>query len=285
MRQRGRASLNRGIRLTGATPGVRFGGVFIGILTFGKEHAMRSILRIAFAVALLSLAVSPAWSRSSAPPAGASGPSAAVPKEAKLPQGFVYVADLIPGALLDIRYYGSNNFVGARVDGYFAPRAILSRKAAEALKNVAGELAAQGFALKIFDAYRPQTAVNHFVRWAGDPRDITAKSAFYPEVDKSRLFEEGYIASRSGHSRGSTVDLTIVDVASGKELDMGSPFDFFGPVSHHGAKGISPIQTANRKVLRDVMEKHGFKIYPEEWWHYTLANEPYPDTYFDFPVR
>ncbi len=199
-------------------------------------------------------------------------------------EGFVYVTDVVPDAILEVRYYSTYNFVGARVDGYKAPTVILSAQAADALKKVNVALQAQGYTLKIFDAYRPQTAVAHFVRWAKDIKDTKRKEAFYPQVDKSKLFELGYIAEKSGHSRGSTVDLTIVDMKTGKEVDMGSPFDFFGPISHHGTNLITPEQTKNREILKSAMTGNGFKPYDEEWWHYTLKNEPYPDTYFDFPV-
>jgi len=204
-------------------------------------------------------------------------------KEA-LPQGFVYISDVIPDVLLDVRYYSAYNFVGARVDGYLAPVAILTQEAAWALEKVGDELRAQGYLLKIFDTYRPQKAVAHFVRWAQDLNDTIYRHAFYPDVDKSKLFELGYISQRSGHSRGSTVDLTLVEILSGKDLDMGSPFDFFGPISGHGTHLITVEQTANRELLRSVMVKHGFRINREEWWHYTLVGEPYPDTYFDFDV-
>ena len=202
-----------------------------------------------------------------------------------LPQGFVYITDAMPEVLLDIRYYSTYNFVGARVDGYLAPVAILTKEATQALKKAGDELRAQGYLLKIFDAYRPQKAVQHFVRWARDLSDTTYRQVFYPHVDKSKLFVLGYIAQRSGHSRGSTVDLTLVEISTGKELDMGAPFDYFGPKSGHGTPLITKEQTANRELLRSVMVKHGFRINREEWWHYTFIGEPFPDTYFDFDVR
>ena len=201
-----------------------------------------------------------------------------------LPEGFVYVTDVIETALLDVRYYGNNNFIGTRIDGYEAPTAVLTEEAAAALKVAADILEEQGFYIKVFDAFRPQRAVDHFVRWAQDLDDQKMKELFYPDVDKSKLFELGYIAEKSGHSRGSTVDLTLVEIATGKELDMGSGFDFFGPISHHGTGLITKEQEANRNILRDAMVAAGFAIYPEEWWHYTLKDEPYPDQYFDFPV-
>jgi len=201
-----------------------------------------------------------------------------------LPDGFVYVTDVMPDVLLDIRYFSTYNFVGARVEGYLAPTAILSAEAARALKEVRDELKAKGYLLKIFDAYRPQKGVNHFVRWAKEVNDTIYKRTFYPNIDKSKLFALNYIASRSGHSRGSTVDLTLVDILTGKELDMGSPFDFFGPISGHGTNLISKDQTANREILKGAMLRHGFRHSQEEWWHYLLINEPYPNTYFDFDI-
>jgi D-alanyl-D-alanine dipeptidase len=210
---------------------------------------------------------------------------AAYEKKRALPEGFVYVDEVIPAARFDIRYFGEYNFVGTRIDGYNAPFAILSKEAAEALKRVSDELAEKGYGILIFDAYRPQKAVNHFVTWSRDASDTRMKAEFYPEVDKSRLFELGYIASKSGHSRGSTVDLTLVRLDTGEEIDMGGPFDFFGPVSHHGTDLVTEEQTANRNILKEAMEKHGFAAYDQEWWHYTLKPEPYPDTYFDFDVE
>ncbi len=205
--------------------------------------------------------------------------------------GFVVVTDVIPDAILEIRYYSTYNFVGARIDGYEAPIALMTRQAADSLKVVSDELKAQGYRLKIWDAYRPQRAVNHFIRWAENLQDTAMKSVFYPMVDKSLLFEQSYIMARSGHSRGSTVDMTLVDAATGKELDMGSPFDWFGEESHpdyvftdtESAVQNTDIQR-NRHILWDSMLRHGFTMIDSEWWHFTLANEPYPDTYFDFPI-
>lgn len=202
-----------------------------------------------------------------------------------LPEGFVYVTDVIETAQLDMRYYGDYNFVGRRIPGYEAPVAILTEEAAAALKVAADILAEQGYYIKIFDAYRPQRAVDSFVSWAKDLEDQKMKDLFYPDVDKSKLFELGYIAEKSGHSRGSTVDLTLVEIATGREVDMGSGFDFFGPISHHGTDLITPEQEANRNILRDAMVAAGFNIYPEEWWHYKLKDEPYPDGYFNFEVK
>lgn len=201
------------------------------------------------------------------------------------PEGFVYTHEAIPTAEHEIRYAGSHNFMGEPVTGYEKPVALLSTAAAAALKKAQMELLNTGYCIKIFDAYRPQRAVNHFIRWAKEPKATEMKQEFYPEVDKSQLFQRGYIASKSGHSRGSTVDLTLVDADTGEELDMGSPYDFFGPISHHGAKTITETQTHNREILKQAMNRAGFRAYSEEWWHYTLRNEPYPDTYFDFPVK
>ncbi len=197
---------------------------------------------------------------------------------------FVMISETVPDAILEIRYYSTYNFVGERIDGYQAPVALLTREAAEALKEVSDELAEQGYRLKIYDAYRPQSAVEHFKRWAADLEDVSMKEYFYPDLDKSVLFSQGYISSKSGHSRGSTVDVTLFDMDTGKELDMGGTFDWFGPRSHPNFTGLTEEQAANRKLLRDTMLAHGFKGINTEWWHFTLKNEPYPDTYFDFPV-
>lgn len=212
----------------------------------------------------------------------------AAPAVTAPPEGFVDVRQLIPTLQLDLRYYGHHNFVGERIDGYQAPRALLSRPAAEALNNVQQELAPFGLGLKIFDAYRPQQAVNHFARWAEDGNDTRMKAEFYPEVDKRVLFQDGYIAHKSGHSRGSTVDLTIAPLDAHDptaELDMGTGFDRFSPQSWPNNPDMTPSQRAHRLLLRTVMEKYGFQPYDKEWWHFTLRNEPFPDTYFDFPVQ
>jgi len=205
----------------------------------------------------------------------------------------VDVTEVIPDLLLEIRYYSTYNFVGERIDGYEGPVALLTRAAADSLKAVSDELRSRGYVLKIYDAYRPQQAVDHFVRWAKDLQDTTMKAYFYPELEKSRLIPE-YIATKSGHSRGSTVDLTLVEMRTGKEADMGGPFDYFGMLSHatlqpgQPAGGRQPIteeQYRNRMVLREVMMRHGFVPYDGEWWHFRLKNEPYPKTYFSIPVR
>lgn len=205
----------------------------------------------------------------------------------ELPQGFVYLDEMIPSLQLDIRYFSKNNFVGEPITGYLQPKAILTHEAALALGNVQKDLADFGLGLKVFDAYRPQRAVDHFIRWAKDLQNERMKKEYYPEVDKRNLFKEGYIAARSGHSRGSTVDLTIISLTATtkEELDMGGHFDFFGPVSWPNSSLPTVDQRAHRLLLRLLMEKHGFVPYPQEWWHFTLKNEPWPETYFDFPVQ
>lgn len=204
--------------------------------------------------------------------------------EEGMPSDFTLITDVIPDAILEIRYYSTYNFVGERIDGYMAPVAIMTVKAANALKEVSDELAEKGYRLKIYDAYRPQRAVNHFIRWAENVEDVRMKPYFYPDVPKSELFERQYIMARSGHSRGSTVDLTLLDMKTGKDLDMGGVFDWFGELSHPDYENITPQQKANRLILREAMLKHGFAPLDSEWWHFTLKNEPYPDTYFDFPI-
>lgn len=197
----------------------------------------------------------------------------------------VNAAKRIPSLVVDMRYFGEENFVGTPIDGYEAPYCWLTPAAAEALRGVQQHLAPFGLGLKVFDCYRPQRAVDHFVRWAKDLNDTRQKARFYPDVIKSELFSRGYIASRSGHSRGSTVDLTLVDLATGRALDMGTPFDYFSPRSWPEDVQATPAQRAQRMLLRTVMHAHGFTPLHEEWWHFTLSSEPYPLTYFDLPVR
>lgn len=198
---------------------------------------------------------------------------------------FVYIHEVVPDVMLDIRYFSEDNFMGTRVDGYLRPVSLVSSEAARALVDVQTELKRQGLGLKIFDAYRPQKAVNHFMRWADDPSDILTKQKYYPDLPKDRLFDLGYISRKSGHTRGSTVDLTIIELATGSELDMGSPWDFFGEISHHDSPLVDDKATVNRDLLRQVMVRHGFRPIVTEWWHYTLENEPFPETYFDFDVN
>ena len=211
---------------------------------------------------------------------------------------FVTVTDVVPDAILEIRYFSTYNFVGARIDGYLEPVALMTRQAADSLRAVSDDLKRHGYCLKIYDAYRPQMAVDHFMRWATDPSDTLTKAFFYPLLDKPTVFEKEYVARRSGHSRGSTVDLTLVDMATGKELDMGGTFDWFGPESHPDYGGnpetleytddgsrITSEQFYNRMFLRAAMLRHGFLPLDNEWWHFRLDHEPYPDTYFNFPVK
>lgn len=225
------------------------------------------------------------------------------------PQDFVDIGKAIPSVILDIRYHSLHNFVGARVDGYDAPKCLLTAPAAEALSRVQEELARSSLSVKIYDCYRPQRAVNHFVRWAKDMDDAKTKGEFYPTADKRHLFRDGYIAEKSGHSRGSTVDLTIVPLPVPKQesyrpgqhlhacflpasqrfgdnsIDMGTGFDCFHELSHTLNPKIGDQQRANRLLLKALMEKYGFRNYDREWWHFTLVKEPYPGTYFDFPME
>ena len=198
---------------------------------------------------------------------------------------FVLLSEAVPDAILEIRYYSTYNFIGDRINGYEEPLAILTKEAAAALKEVSDELVGMGYRLKIFDAYRPQMAVTNFMNWALDPDDARMKDYFYPELEKSELFPQGYIAEHSGHSRGSTVDLTLFDMTTEREVDMGGTFDYFGELSHPDYTDITEEQYAMRMLLREVMVKHGFRPLEEEWWHFTLENEPFPDTYFTFPIN
>ena len=231
---------------------------------------------------------------------------------------FVTITDVVPDVILEIRYFGTYNFVGQRIDGYEEPTALLTKQAADSLKKVSDDVMKQGYRLKIYDAYRPQKGVDHFVRWAQDLEDTKMKQYFYPDLDKSVLFPQEYICLKSGHTRGSTLDLTLFDMATEKELDMGGTFDWFGPESHPdfcgnpetgeysplptsplgeglnasesspqgGTRGgLSAEQFEHRMILRRAMLAHGFKPFDTEWWHFTLKNEPFPDTYFTFPVK
>ncbi|WP_343558712.1 M15 family metallopeptidase [Sphingobacterium sp.] len=208
-----------------------------------------------------------------------------VKAQQKMPSNFVYVKEVIPTITLDMRYFGSHNFTGRAIRGYEKPVAILTKRAALALQQVEQYLNNQGLALKIFDAYRPQRAVDDFKAWSLATQDTIAKREFYPDLDKKNLFKLGFIASKSGHSRGSTVDLTLIDLKNHKEMDMGGAFDFFGAVSHHDYTKLTAKQKENRRILREAMAKFGFKAYDKEWWHYTLKDEPYRKTYFDFIVK
>lgn len=225
-----------------------------------------------------------------------------------LPEDFVRLSAIAPQIEQDMRYFGGHNFVGRPIAGYDAGECILTRQAAEALLAVARNLEPEGLGLKVYDCYRPASAVADFAAWANDPGAVQMQTEFYPRVDKSQLFELGYIADRSGHSRGSTVDLAIrrldqepatpwspreeladCTLPEGERfadgiLDFGTGYDCFDIKAHHGAEGIDPDATTNRATLAGVMAKSGFRRYDEEWWHYTLADEPFPDTYFTFPV-
>jgi len=231
------------------------------------------------------------------------GCSTKTAQDKEFEKAFVTVTDAVPDAILEIRYYGTYNFVGERIDGYMQPTALLTREAAAALKAVSDDVIAQGYRLKIYDAYRPQCGVDHFVRWAADLQDKKMKQYFYPDLDKSVLFEQEYIMAKSGHTRGSTVDLTLFDMNTEKEVDMGGTFDWFGPESHPdfcgnpetgqytgdnskspSGRSITPEQFRNRMILREAMLRHGFKPLDSEWWHFTLKDEPYTDTYFNHPV-
>ena len=217
---------------------------------------------------------------------------------------FVTLTDVVPDAILEIRYFGTYNFVGQRIDGYEEPTALLTRQAADSLRAVSDDVISQGYRLKIYDAYRPQKAVDHFMRWGADIADTLMKHYFYPDLDKKVLFPQEYICERSGHTRGSTLDLTLFDMATEKELDMGGTFDWFGPESHPDFCGdpesgtytgdnkkspanrsITAEQFQHRMILRQAMMRHGFKPFDTEWWHFTLRDEPFPDTYFTFPVK
>ena len=202
----------------------------------------------------------------------------------KDPRGFVLLSDVIPHIVQEIRYFSTFNFVGERVDGYEEPIALMTREAALALRNVSNEMMVQGYRLKVFDAYRPVTAVKRFILWAIEDEDVRMKPFFYPDIDKQDAFELGYIAKRSSHSRGSAIDLTLLDMKTGREVDMGGPFDLFGELSHPDYRGVIDEQYANRMLLRAAMERNGFEPYECEWWHFRLVNEPFPDTWFDFPV-
>lgn len=226
-----------------------------------------------------------------------------------LPEGFVYLREVAPSIRQDMRYFGRHNFIGRPIDGYLAPECILTRPAADALAAVEEAVAADGLRVKVFDCYRPQQAVAHFVRWGQDPADQQMKAEFFPNVDKSDFFRLGYVAERSGHSRGSTVDLILEPADAGpaqakaggdrplvactaplgqrfpdSPLDFGTGFDCMDPRSHPDNTGVPPAAQANRARLTRAMERHGFRGLPEEWWHFTLTAEPFPETYFDFPV-
>jgi D-alanyl-D-alanine dipeptidase len=236
-----------------------------------RRSSYRSTVNVLVVTAALLSAISGAWAEQS-------------DLIASRPPDIVDVNIFEPGMVMDIRYYADYNFVGQPINGYNAPKCLLSRRAAKALRTVREAVTPDGYNLKIFDCYRPQRAVDHFIRWAGDLEDTDMKSIFYPFIEKSDLFDKGYIAAKSSHSRASTIDLTLVD-SNGHELDMGYPYDFFDPFSHTDNPDVDQPAFNHRQYLKNVMERHGFTNLPEEWWHYTLTDEPYPETYFDFPVE
>ncbi|WP_032113316.1 M15 family metallopeptidase [Candidatus Paracaedibacter symbiosus] len=233
-------------------------------------------------------------------------PTSSNSQQAELPEGFVFLKDIDPKIIESPRYYSDQNFLGKPVPGYTTPRVICTQEAGEKLKVAHEALNKRGYRLVVYDGYRPQRAVNEFMRWSQDEKDQLAKRLYYPSVDKIDVFKLGYVAEKSGHSRGSTFDLTIIkdgqqlkpltisfrQLANGESIpflddnteDMGSSFDLFHNVSHHDSKLVNVEKLEKRKFLRDVMKQCGFKEYPYEWWHYTLENEPYPETYFDFIV-
>ena len=198
--------------------------------------------------------------------------------------GFVYLKDIDTSIIVDLKYYSTENFTGQLVDGYHSNSAILTKESATALSNVQDDLEKLGYSLILYDAYRPQSAVDFFVKWSKKINDTSYKDIYYPNIKKSDLFELGYIAYKSGHSRGSTVDVSLLEISTNKEIDMGTVFDYFGIESHTFFNGISEKQKSNRLILYEVMSKNGFKNYPKEWWHYTLENEPF-QKYFDFLVK
>lgn len=209
-------------------------------------------------------------------------------KDTVMHEGFVDAAEAVPGIIVEPRYASTNNFMGRPITGYEAPKSVVSKPVAEALSTVQADLLAEGLSIKIYDGYRPQRAVDHFMRWIADPADQVNKASYYPDVDKKDLVKLGYIAEKSGHSRGGSVDVTLVKRnAEGvwQNLDMGSTWDFLDVKSHAGSTLVDAAAQANRQKLADVMIHHGFLPYSEEWWHFTLDAEPYPDTYFDFPIK
>lgn len=198
--------------------------------------------------------------------------------------GFVALADAVPDAMQDIRYFTTFNFVGRRIDGYEEPVALATRELADALAAASGLAMARGYRLRIYDAYRPRRAVDMFVEWAADPGDDAMREWFYPGIDKADILPLGYVSERSAHSRGSAVDLTLFDMAEGRDVDMGGGFDLFDERSHPGYAGVTDAQMESRMLLRDIMAGAGLGPIPNEWWHFVLPDEPYPDTHFDFPV-
>ena len=197
---------------------------------------------------------------------------------------FVFVDQLVPGIRWDAKYATWDNFTGKPVDGYVANRIVGTRALCSALKRARDEAASLGFGLLLWDGYRPQRAVDRFLSWSRQPEDGRTKSRHYPNIERAEMFGRGYVAARSGHSRGSTVDLTLYHLATGELAAMGGDHDLMDSVSHHGATGITKAAARNREDLRSIMTASGFSPYACEWWHYTLIDEPYPDMYFDFPI-
>jgi D-alanyl-D-alanine dipeptidase len=221
-----------------------------------------------------------------------------------IPEGFVYLDELDKTIQNSIRYFSTENFIGTRVDGYKIARIVITKQAAQALSKVQKELLKDGYSIVVYDAYRPQKAVNHFMRWSEDLNDQAMKAKYYPSIDKKNVFALGYVSKKSGHSRGSTIDLSILKIGAKLKtptfrlrgakalpflddgtIDMGSSWDFFGEASHHNSPKVAYEYTTQRNYLRTKMEKQGFRAYDQEWWHYTLNNEPFPDTYFDFDIE
>jgi D-alanyl-D-alanine dipeptidase len=207
-----------------------------------------------------------------------------VAREETVNPDFVFVDDWVPGLRWDAKYATWDNFTGKPVDGYVVNRIVGTKALCRALEHATAEAESLGFGLLLWDGYRPQRAVDSFLRWSERPEDGETKSRHYPNIDKSEMFRRGYVATESGHSRGSTVDLTLYHLSVGTLAPMGGGHDLMDPVSHHGASGITELEAENRRHLRSVMEACGFGSYDLEWWHYTLQDEPYPDTYFDFPI-
>ena len=201
-----------------------------------------------------------------------------------LEDGFVYLKDIDNSIIVDLKYYSTENFTGQYVDGYYSNNAILTKESAVALSNAQDDFNKLGYSLILYDAYRPQTAVDFFVQWSKKLNDTIYKGIYYPNIKKSELFELGYIAYKSGHSRGSTVDVSLIEISTNKELDMGTIFDYFGVESHTFFNDISEKQKSNRLILYKIMSNNGFKNYSKEWWHFTLENEPF-QKYFDFLVN
>lgn len=199
--------------------------------------------------------------------------------------GFVYLDAVLPGVFWDAKYYTADNFTGSAVDGYRVNRIVGTREMAAGLRGALSLAAERGYSLLLWDGYRPQRAVDCFLRWAVSPEDGKTKARHYPNIGKLDIVRLGYVIEKSGHSRGSAIDLTLCDPKDGRMVEMGGIFDLMDVRSHHGAEGLSAVAAENREILREIMEKSGFDAYEREWWHYSLKKEPYPNQYFDFPVE